>query len=85
MISLLVIAGGAAKLYVTIIAGQAFPQELFPSKTVTSTFYDGVVAGYTPSLYEIGLGVGGLSLSVLLIILCARILPFLPDTHAGHS
>ena len=78
----LVVVGGLCHLYVTIIAGQAYPLELFPGKMISSTFFDGVVAEYAPSLFEVLLGVGGLSLSVLMVILGARVLPFFPEPKA---
>ncbi len=48
----LVILGGLAQMYVIIIGGQAYPLEIFPGKDVTSSFFDGVVNTYTPSLPE---------------------------------
>jgi molybdopterin-containing oxidoreductase family membrane subunit len=81
VVAILAMAGVLAQLYVTIIGGQAYPLVLFPGKEVSSAFYDGVVAQYTPSLPELLLGVGGLGLSALLIIVAARILPFLPDAR----
>ena len=77
--ALLVIAGGLSQLYVTIIGGQAYPLELFPGKTVQSGFYDGVVADYAPRLPELLLGFGGVALGLLLCLVVARVLPFLPD------
>jgi Ni/Fe-hydrogenase subunit HybB-like protein len=77
-----VIAGGLAQLYVLIIGGQAYPQVVFPGKEVTSTFYDGVVASYSPSLAEVVLGLGGVAIALALTLLALRILPFLPHTLA---
>lgn len=74
----LVVAGGIAQLYVIIIGGQALPLDLFPGKRETSTFFDGVVAVYTPSLPEIALGVGGVALSLLIVAVGTRVLPFIP-------
>jgi len=76
---ILVALGGLCHLYVTIIAGQAYPLEMFPGKTVSSSFFDGVVSQYTPSVFEVLLGLGGVSLSALMVILGIRILPFFPD------
>ena len=78
----LVVAGGFAQLYVIIIGGQAFPSILFPGKTVTSSFYDGAIAAYTPSLPELLLGIGGVALALLILLLVIRVLPFLPDGAA---
>ena len=77
------VLGAFAQLYVLIVGGQAYPQMLFPGKIVQSSFYDGVVAIYAPSIYELALGVGGISLSLLGLFVLLRILPFLPDNRAG--
>ncbi|MEK7735187.1 MAG: molybdopterin oxidoreductase, partial [Pseudomonadota bacterium] len=78
---LLVVIGGLAQMYVTIIGGQAFPMQLLPDKTlVSSGFFDGVVAGYRPSLPEILLGVGGVAIALLLTAVAVRALPFLPES-----
>ncbi len=79
LVCCLVVIGALSQLYVTIIGGQAYPQVLFPGKDVSSTFYDGVVAHYSPALPELLLGLGGISLSLLLVFFAIRILPFLPD------
>jgi len=83
--SLLVIVGGLAQLYVIIIGGQAYPLELFPGKEVVSSFYDGVVASYTPSLPEIILGIGGMALALAATIVGVRVLRFLPSTLADEA
>ena len=77
-----VIAGGMAQLYVLIIGGQAFPQLIFPGKEVASSFFDGVVAAYTPSLPEVALGAGGAALALALTALALKLLPFLPQRLA---
>ncbi|MDA1118171.1 MAG: polysulfide reductase NrfD [Proteobacteria bacterium] len=77
-----VIAGGLAQVYVIIIGGQAYPQQIFPGKDVSSTFFDGVIASYSPSLPEIALGVGGVGLALALTVLGLRVLPFLPRSLA---
>lgn len=77
-----VIAGGLAQIYVIIIGGQAFPMPLFPDKEVTSSFFDGVVAAYAPSLPEIVLGVGGVALALALTTFALKVLPFLPTSLA---
>jgi len=80
--SLLVIAGGIAQMYVTIIGGQAFPMPLFPDKEVSSSFFDGVVAPYTPSLPEILLGIGGIGIALGMTVFAIKVLPFLPQSLA---
>ena len=76
--ALCVIAGGLAQLYVLIIGGQAYPQLLFPDKEVASSFFDGVVAAYAPSLPEVALGLGGVGLALALTVVGLKVLPFLP-------
>ncbi len=75
---LLAIFGGICQLYVIIIGGQSYPQVLFPGKTVSSSFFDGEIAHYVPSLPEWSLGIGGVALSLLLVVMVTRILPFYP-------
>ncbi len=77
-----VLAGGLAQLYVLIIGGQAYPQLMFPDKVVASSFFDGVIAPYTPSLPEILLGVGGAAFALVLTAVGLRVLPFLPQSLA---
>lgn len=74
----LVILGGLALMYVIIIGGQVWPLDLFPGKAVSSTFYDGVINTYTPSLPEILLGVGGVAFSLAATMVAIKFLPFLP-------
>lgn len=73
-----IIVGGFSSLYVIIIGGQAFPLSLFPGKDVSSSFYDGSVAGYTPSIWELMLGIGGFSLALIIIAFAMKILPLYP-------
>jgi len=76
----LVIIGGLAQLYVLLIGGQAFPLDMFPGYEVTSSFFDGVVNSYSPSIWEITLGVGGVAFALLLVTVAVRVLRFLPET-----
>jgi molybdopterin-containing oxidoreductase family membrane subunit len=80
--ALCVIAGGLAQLYVIIVGGQAYPQVMFPDKDVASSFFDGVVAGYAPSLPEVALGAGGVALALALTAVALKVLPFLPHSLA---
>ena len=75
----LVVGGGFAQMYVTIIGGQAFPLVLFPGRQVSSSFYDGVVHAYLPSLPEWLLGFGGVATVGLIVVLALKLLGFLPD------
>ena len=78
----LVIVGGLAQMYVTIIGGQAYPMPLFPDKDVSSSFFDGVVASYTPSLPEFLLGIGGIGIALAMTMFAIKVLPFLPISLA---
>lgn len=80
----LVLIGGLAQLYVIIIGGQAFPLQIFPGKEVIeSSFYDGVVNHYYPSLPELLLGLGGVALALLIVVLSMKVLEFLPQARSG--
>jgi Ni/Fe-hydrogenase subunit HybB-like protein len=77
--ALLVIIGGHAQMYVTIIGGQAFPLDLFPGFAQSSSFYDGVIHHYTPSLWELMLGVGGIAIAFLITTVAVHVLKFIPE------
>ena len=77
--AVLAILGAFAWLFVFIIGGQAFPLEIFPGHEVSSTFADGVVDRYAPSLPEFLLGVGGLGAAFLLTVMGVRVFDFLPQ------
>ncbi len=74
----LFLIGGLAHMYFTIIGGQAYPLQLFPGMTVSSSFHDGAIAHYAPSLPEVLLGLSGVSLAMLLTGVALKLLPFLP-------
>ena len=74
----LVVLGGFAQMYVLIIGGQAYPLQIFPGFEEQSSFADGVVAAYTPSLYEIALGLGGTALALVVVMIAIKVLRFLP-------
>ncbi len=82
---LLVIVGAFAQLYVIIIGGQAFPLDIFPGYLVESSFFDGVINTYTPSIWEILLGLGGFTTSILIALLSFRVLPILPEILAAED
>ncbi len=82
----LVVVGGLAQMYVTLIGGQAYPQVLFPGLVETSSFFDGEIHPYTPSLPEVLLGIGGVALAAAIIAVALRALALLPsrlDQAAG--
>lgn len=75
----LVVVGAFAQMYVTIIGGQAFPLVLFPGRQVSSSFYDGVLNSYSPSLPEWLLGFAGVAIAGLIVMLALKVLGFLPE------
>ena len=78
----MIIVGGLSQIYVIIIGGQAYPLSIFPGYEVSSSFHDGVVASYAPSLPEVVLGLGGFAVAFLIVGIALRALPFLPSTLA---
>lgn len=76
--STLFLFGGLCQFYVIIIGGQAYPLDIFPGMQASSSFFDGEVASYIPSLPEALLGISGVSLAMLLVTLALRLMPFLP-------
>ena len=78
--SILVLFGGFTMLYVIIISGQAFPLDLFPGYSESSTFYDGVEAAYIPSVYELMLGLGGVGISAAIYLFAIMVLDFTPKS-----
>ena len=75
----LVILGGLAQMFVTIVGGQAFPMAMFPGHEVSSSFYDGVVASYTPSVWEWMLGLGGVGIAFVVTVVAVRMFKFMPQ------
>jgi molybdopterin-containing oxidoreductase family membrane subunit len=88
---LMIVAGGLAQMYVTIIGGQAYPLDIFPGWEEKSSFYDGVVHGYSARLPEYLLGIGGFAIALAIVTVGVKVLRFLPlsladadaDPHAG--
>ena len=77
--SLMVLVGGFFAVAVIIIGGQAFPLNIFPDHVILeSSFYDNVIHSYTPSIFEFGLGVGGTSLALIIILILITNLKFIP-------
>jgi len=79
----LVVGGGFAQMWVTIVGGQAFPLVIFPGRQVSSSFYDGVVNTYTPTLPEWLLGFSGIAIAGLIVMLAMKFLGFLPGRLDG--
>ncbi len=80
-----VVVGGLALMYDIIIGGQAWPLSIFPGMQVSSSFYDGVVNYYAPSLPECALGLGGCALALFITLFALKLLPFLPETLADEQ
>lgn len=79
--SLLVLIGGFFQVYVIVIGGQAYPMNLFPGKEIlTSSFFDGVIASYTPTVAEALLGIAGVAVSMTLVAIGSRMLRVLPES-----
>ena len=77
--SKIILLGGLFAIAVIIIGGQAYPLNIFPDhQIIESTFYDNVVHSYIPSIYELGLGIGGLALSHLIILIGIANFKFIP-------
>ena len=68
--SILILIGSFVAMYVIIIGGQAYPLKIFPDHVIIqSSFYDNVVHSYIPSLYELGLGLGGVALALIIVLI----------------
>jgi len=83
--SILIVLGGLIQMYVIIIGGQAYPLELFPGKEVSSSFFDGVVNSYSPTLAEALLGVGGFAVTLFMVAFAVKIMKFLPESLADEA
>jgi [DsrC]-trisulfide reductase subunit P len=83
--AVLVILGGLAQMYVTIVGAQAWPQPIFPGWQESSTFFDGQVHSYAPSAFEALLALGGAALAAALIAVGLKVLRFLPDPCTDSS
>jgi molybdopterin-containing oxidoreductase family membrane subunit len=78
--SFMVLLGGFFQVYVIVIGGQAFPMTIFPGKEVVeSSFFDGAINTYMPTLSEAVLGAGGIVIAMTIVAVIARMLPMLPD------
>ncbi|HHI70990.1 MAG TPA: molybdopterin oxidoreductase [Rhodobacteraceae bacterium] len=87
--SLLIIIGGFAHIYNIVIGGQIFPLEIFPMYQASSSFFDGQLNSYSPTIYEWALGMGGVALAVMIAgvgVVAMRILPMsLSDRNIDPS
>lgn len=73
-----IILGAFALLYVFIIGGQAFPLSIFPGYEVSSSFADGAIGQYQPSLPEVLLGLAGVGIAFMVTAVGIRVLDFVP-------
>lgn len=74
-----IVIGGLAQMYVTVIGGQAWPLDLFPGYAAKSSFFDGEVHSYAPSLVETLLGLGGFAIAAIIVIVALKVLRLLPE------
>ena len=74
-----IILGAIGQLYVFIIGGQAYPLDIFPGYDVSSSFADGIIGHYAPSVWELLLGLGGCAAALVIALLGFRVLPILPE------
>ena len=81
----LIVLGGLAQMYVTIIGGQAWPLDLFPGYEMRSSFYDGVIHPYAPSLPEAALALGGFAIALLGALLGVKFLRLLPEDLSDEA
>ena len=79
-----IIVGAFCQIYVIIIGGQAFPLDIFPGMQISSSFFDGVIHGYSPTLAEFLLGLGGLGIAFLITTIAVRVLHFMPQDDFRH-
>ena len=78
----MIILGGLIQIYIIIIGGQAYPLVIFPGYEVSSSFFDGQINAYTPSLPEFVLGLGGVAIALLIVAVALKVLPFLAESLA---
>jgi molybdopterin-containing oxidoreductase family membrane subunit len=81
----MVVLGGLAQMYVTIIGAQAYPLDLFPGVQISSSYFDGAVHRYLPSLPEVTLGLGGVAIAGLIVLIAIKLLRFLPESLAAGA
>lgn len=74
----LVVLGGLVQMYVTIIGAQAYPLDMFPGLIEKSSYFDGEVHAYAPSMPEIFLGLGGVAIALLVTTFAVKVLRLLP-------
>lgn len=83
--ALMIILGGFSMIYVIVVGGQAYPMDLIAGMEISSSFGDGEIAHYAPSLPEFLLGMGGVAFAVLATLFVVKILPFVPQSLADSG
>lgn len=83
--TLMIVLGGFAMIYVVVVGGQAYPMDLISGMQVSSSFGDGQLATYTPSLPELLLGLGGVAFAILATLFVVKVLPFVPQSLADST
>ena len=83
--SALIVLGAFAWLFVFIVGGQAFPLDIFPGYAASSSFADGAVQRYVPTLPEWLLGFGGAGAAFLITVAGVRALDMMPRDEAESS
>jgi Ni/Fe-hydrogenase subunit HybB-like protein len=83
--AVLIVLGGLAQMYVTIVGAQAWPLDLFPGYEMRSSFYDGVIHPYAPSLPETALALGGFAIALLGALLGVKFLRLLPENLSDEA
>ena len=82
----LVVVGGFSQLYGIIIGGQAAPLLIFPGKDIVEgALIDGEPSRYLASVPELLLGLGGVAVSLLILVLAIRVLRILPERFGGED
>ena len=66
------------------MGGWGFRLSLFPGMEVSSSFFDGRINPYSPSLPEFLLGFGGIAIAALITAVAIRVLPFLPEDELSQ-
>jgi Ni/Fe-hydrogenase subunit HybB-like protein len=80
----LVVFGGFCLIYVTLVGGEVYPQDMFPGMKVSSSAFDGAIIPYRPTLAELALGLGAVGVAGVILLMAMWVLPLLPD-RAGDD
>jgi molybdopterin-containing oxidoreductase family membrane subunit len=76
--SYLVILGGLAQMYVTIVGAQAWPMELVPGFDARSSFHDGEIHAYLPDLHDVSLALAGVAFAAAIVAAGVKLLRLAP-------